>query len=132
MTSIKTQLPYEYYSLPFCRPVEKIHYKKLNLGTHIDLHIHKNSHAIVQEAYLLIYGPARSLLCIVICSETPFLYSIPYLLLFIIIHSSPLLVPPYAGEVLRGDRIVDTPYMVSCLLSLIIFLCGLLYEGGVF
>ncbi|XP_064383438.1 transmembrane 9 superfamily member 4-like [Halichondria panicea] len=33
MTSVKTQLPYEYYSLPFCRPAdEKMHYKKLNLG----------------------------------------------------------------------------------------------------
>ena len=33
MTSVKTQLPYEYYSLPFCRSSQKgIHYKSLNLG----------------------------------------------------------------------------------------------------
>ena len=32
MTSIKTQLPYEYYSLPFCRPKKGIVYKAENLG----------------------------------------------------------------------------------------------------
>jgi len=35
MTSIHTQLPYEYYSLPFCRPkngIAGIHYKSENLG----------------------------------------------------------------------------------------------------
>ena len=33
MTSVKTQLPYEYYSLPFCKPKEgDVHYKTLNLG----------------------------------------------------------------------------------------------------
>ena len=33
MTSIKTQLPYDYYSLPFCSPDEDfIRYKSLNLG----------------------------------------------------------------------------------------------------
>ncbi|CAI8043356.1 Transmembrane 9 superfamily member 4 [Geodia barretti] len=33
MTSIKTQLPYEYYSLPFCKPKDgDVHYKTLNLG----------------------------------------------------------------------------------------------------
>lgn len=35
MTSIHTQLPYEYYSLPFCLPKEGvagIHYKSENLG----------------------------------------------------------------------------------------------------
>uniref|UniRef100_A0A8C6XTE7 Transmembrane 9 superfamily member n=1 Tax=Naja naja TaxID=35670 RepID=A0A8C6XTE7_NAJNA len=31
LTSSRTQLPYEYYSLPFCRPV-KIKYKAENLG----------------------------------------------------------------------------------------------------
>ncbi|KAL5016485.1 hypothetical protein ScPMuIL_006074 [Solemya velum] len=31
MTSVKTQLPYEYYSLPFCRPSEVV-YKTENLG----------------------------------------------------------------------------------------------------
>jgi len=33
MTSVKTQLPYEYYTLPFCKPKEDdVHYKSLNLG----------------------------------------------------------------------------------------------------
>ena len=33
MTSVKTQLPYEYYTLRFCSlPQDKIHYKTLNLG----------------------------------------------------------------------------------------------------
>ena len=31
LTSVKTQLPYEYYSLPFCKPTE-IKYKSENLG----------------------------------------------------------------------------------------------------
>ena len=31
LTSIKLQLPYKYYSLPFCQP-EKIQYKSENLG----------------------------------------------------------------------------------------------------
>ena len=34
MTSVKTQLPYEYYTLPFCQPEDgDVHYKSLNLGT---------------------------------------------------------------------------------------------------
>lgn len=32
MTSSKTQLPYEYYSLPFCQPSEGVNYQSLNLG----------------------------------------------------------------------------------------------------
>ena len=32
MTSIHTQLPYEYYSLKFCPPEEDIQYRSLNLG----------------------------------------------------------------------------------------------------
>ena len=33
MTSVKTQLPYEYYTLPFCQPQDgNIKYKSLNLG----------------------------------------------------------------------------------------------------
>lgn len=35
MTSVRTQLPYEYYTLPFCRPGDedaKLQYKSLNLG----------------------------------------------------------------------------------------------------
>eukprot|EP00118_Oscarella_pearsei_P028511 m.2326 g.2326 ORF g.2326 m.2326 type:complete len:633 (+) comp8579_c0_seq1:46-1944(+) len=32
MTSIKYQLPFEYYSLPFCKPEEGIRYKTENLG----------------------------------------------------------------------------------------------------
>ena len=31
MTSIKTQLPFEYYSIPICKP-EKLQYKPENLG----------------------------------------------------------------------------------------------------
>jgi len=31
MTSSKTQLPYEYYSLPFCKP-EHVDHKSENLG----------------------------------------------------------------------------------------------------
>lgn len=41
MTSVKTQLPYEYYTLPFCQPQDgDVKYKSLNLGkkayTHFD------------------------------------------------------------------------------------------------
>ena len=32
MTSAKTQLPYEYYSLPFCQPEGGVAYETLNLG----------------------------------------------------------------------------------------------------
>lgn len=32
MTSIKTQLPYDYYSLPFCKPTSGVTYKAENLG----------------------------------------------------------------------------------------------------
>lgn len=32
MTSTLTQLPYEYYSLPFCHPKTSIVYKSENLG----------------------------------------------------------------------------------------------------
>lgn len=32
MTSSKTQLPYEYYSLPFCQPEGGVNYQTLNLG----------------------------------------------------------------------------------------------------
>ncbi|RZF41058.1 hypothetical protein LSTR_LSTR002690 [Laodelphax striatellus] len=32
MTSTRTQLPYEYYSLPFCRPKNRTIYKSENLG----------------------------------------------------------------------------------------------------
>lgn len=32
MTSIITQLPYEYYSLPFCKPKNRTIYKSENLG----------------------------------------------------------------------------------------------------
>lgn len=34
LTSSRTQLPYEYYSLPFCQPT-KITYKAENLGTYL-------------------------------------------------------------------------------------------------
>ena len=32
MTSSKTQLPFDYYSLPFCYPQDNVRYKSLNLG----------------------------------------------------------------------------------------------------
>ncbi len=33
MTSVRTQLPYEYYTLPFCKPTSgDVHYRSLNLG----------------------------------------------------------------------------------------------------
>lgn len=32
MTSTHTQLPYDYYSLPFCKPKNGIVYKSENLG----------------------------------------------------------------------------------------------------
>ena len=33
MTSVRTQLPYQYYSLPFCPPAnDDRHYRTLNLG----------------------------------------------------------------------------------------------------
>lgn len=53
MTSVKTQLPYEYYTLPFCQPSDgNVVYKSLNLGevlrgdrivnTPYDLHVKKD------------------------------------------------------------------------------------------
>ena len=75
MTSSKTQLPYEYYSLAFCGPEnpEDIHYKKLNLGK-------------------------RALRV----SNHPRLFD----------SSLQLLSLSLTGEVLRGDRIVNTLYKV--------------------
>ena len=32
LTSVRTQLPYDYYSLPFCHPEGGITYKSENLG----------------------------------------------------------------------------------------------------
>lgn len=32
LTSVKTVVPYEYYSLPFCKPDGTLHYKSENLG----------------------------------------------------------------------------------------------------
>ena len=32
LTSVRTVVPYEYYSLPFCRPTGELHYKSENLG----------------------------------------------------------------------------------------------------
>lgn len=32
LTSVKTQLPYEYYALPFCQPQSGVVYKAENLG----------------------------------------------------------------------------------------------------
>ena len=32
LTSVKTQLPYDYYSLPFCTPNGGVEYKSENLG----------------------------------------------------------------------------------------------------
>ena len=79
MTSTKTQLPYEYYSLAFCglENPEQIHYKKLNLG---------------KEGVTCYPTPSYSL------RNLPTLLSL-------------------AGEVLRGDRIVNTLYTVSHTLS---------------
>jgi|688.fasta_scaffold1826737_1 hypothetical protein len=38
MTSIKTQLPYEYYASPVhCKPAEGIHYKSENLGNLLNI-----------------------------------------------------------------------------------------------
>lgn len=72
MTSTKTQLPYEYYSLSFCglEKPEDIHYKSLNLG---------------KREVTRVIPPLQS--------------------------PSGLFSP--AGEVLRGDRIVNTLYKVS-------------------
>ena len=80
MTSAKTQLPYEYYSLSFCglENPEEFHYKKLNLGSQEGV---PSSHTLFPE-YV---------------SKTQTLFSLSL-----------------AGEVLRGDRIVNTLYKVSC------------------
>ena len=32
LTSTRTQIPYEFYSVPFCKPTGAIHYKSENLG----------------------------------------------------------------------------------------------------
>ena len=34
LTSVKTQLPYEFYRAPFCEPEGGIEYKSENLGKH--------------------------------------------------------------------------------------------------
>ena len=42
MTSVKTQLPYEYYTLHFCQPEEdNVIYKSLNLGKAISIELPK-------------------------------------------------------------------------------------------
>lgn len=48
MTSTLTQLPYEYYSLPFCKPKADIQYKSENLGKLV-------LRGVVNEKYAL-YG----------------------------------------------------------------------------
>lgn len=35
LTSMRTQLPYDYYSLPMCIPEEGVHEKAENLGEHL-------------------------------------------------------------------------------------------------
>ncbi len=88
MTSIKTQLPYEYYSLPFCRPADdNLHYKTLNLGKQITLP------ATLCSVFVFVCTSCYSVYCV----ASVFCYQLILLL----------------GEVLRGDRIVNTPYVVS-------------------
>lgn len=88
LTSSRTQLPYEYYSLPFCKP-KKVFYKGENLGECtaayvISLKLFKFLSYISINIFVMIF-----FLCVCVVS-----------LLFI-------------GEVLRGDRIVNTLYNVE-------------------
>lgn len=76
LTSSRTQLPYEYYSLPFCKP-ENVVYKGENLGK---LFICLTNTSYISLRFILTYA---------------------FIALFFI------------GEVLRGDRIVNTLYNVE-------------------
>ncbi|KPP66121.1 transmembrane 9 superfamily member 4-like [Scleropages formosus] len=60
LTSSRTQLPYEYYSLPFCQP-EKVVYKAENLGEVL------RGDRIVNTPYTVLMN--QELKCKVVCSE---------------------------------------------------------------
>eukprot|EP00794_Sanderia_malayensis_P004615 gene4615-5221_t len=61
MSSTKTQLPYEYYSLPFCKPPSGINYRVENLGEVL------RGDRISNTAYKLEMNTERS--CTVLCKE---------------------------------------------------------------
>lgn len=73
MTSTRTQLPYDYYSLPLCTPKNGTVYKSENLGTRIKIPMYFNLIPNSEGNYFIYF---------------------------------------LSGEVLRGDRIVNTPYEV--------------------
>lgn len=82
MTSVKTQIPYEYYSLKFCRPAGGVHYRSENLGKY---GLFSGTGLPTVTSGSVLYS------CVAICALS-------------------------VGEVLRGDRISNTPYVVSCML----------------
>lgn len=88
LTSSRTQLPYEYYSLPFCKPKEVV-YKGENLGERT-------------AAYVISLKLLKLLSYISIN-----IFVIFFLFVFFVVS---LL---FIGEVLRGDRIVNTLYNVE-------------------
>lgn len=93
LTSVKAQLPYEYYSLPFCKP-EKVVYKAENLGK-----ILKCETQILCGLWKSVYHAINSISRVIgNRGIVDILWCIKSLL---------------AGEVLRGDRIVNTLYNVS-------------------
>ncbi|KAL3869320.1 hypothetical protein ACJMK2_042014 [Sinanodonta woodiana] len=61
MTSVKTQLPYEYYSLAFCHPPEGIKYKTENLGEVL------RGDRIVNTAYDVKFGVNKT--CEILCKS---------------------------------------------------------------
>lgn len=77
LTSSRTQLPYEYYSLPFCKP-DSVFYKAENLGESGGSWSWSTFHL----GFLCFKINAAASCCL-------------------------------AGEVLRGDRIVNTLYTVE-------------------
>lgn len=91
LTSSRTQLPYEYYSLPFCKP-KKVFYKGENLGE-------------CTAAYVISLKLFKFLSYISIN-----IFVIFYLFIFLCVCVVSLL---FIGEVLRGDRIVNTLYNVE-------------------
>ncbi len=61
MTSTHTQLPYDYYSLPFCRPEGKVEYKSQNLGEIL------RGDRIVNTAYQM--RMAEDVKCALLCKD---------------------------------------------------------------
>uniref|UniRef100_A0AC34FJ01 Transmembrane 9 superfamily member n=1 Tax=Panagrolaimus sp. ES5 TaxID=591445 RepID=A0AC34FJ01_9BILA len=112
LTSVKAVVPYEYYSIPFCRPAGELHYKSENLGEVM------RGDRIVNTPYEVFmkkdetYGDGIEVKAIKLTSVKAVVpyeyYSIPFCRPAGELHYK----SENLGEVMRGDRIVNTPYEV--------------------